>query len=81
MPMIYMHPYEFDDQRLNSAANFPADLPNSRLQVFKLNLKWNMFRKSIRNKIDYLLQNYEFVTCKEKADDVRNNSKRKTILG
>jgi len=80
-PMIYMHPYEFDSHRLDASANFPADLPRSEFQVFKLNLRWNIFRESIRNKIDYLLQNYEFVTCKEKADDVRNNSKRKTVLG
>jgi len=80
-PMIYMHPYEFDSRRLDSSANFPADLPRSGLQVFKLNLKWNIFRKSIHNKIDYLLQNYEFVTCKEKSDDVRNNAECKTVLG
>ena len=79
-PMIYMHPYEFDSDRLNSAANFPPDTSFSRWQVAKSNFKWNVFRKSIYGKIDFLLRNYEFVTCKEKADDVRSNSRCKTVL-
>ena len=80
-PMIYMHPYEFDSHSINSASNFPQEPPISKWRIAKSNFKWNVFRKSIYSKIDYLLANYDFVTCKEKADDVRNDSKCKTILG
>ncbi len=79
--MIYMHPYEFDTQKLDTTSNYPKDVNHSKAKAFLLNLRWNAFRDSIREKIMYLLLEYDFITCKEKADYVKNNSINTAILG
>jgi len=80
-PMIYMHPYEFDSQPIDCTSNYAIDANYSKLKSEFLNLKWNIFRKSILKKLEYLLINFEFTTCKQKAEHVKNRTYRPTILG
>ena len=79
--MLYMHPYEFDTRRIDCRANYPADVSYSRTKTFLLNLRWNLFRNSIRDKIRALLQRYDFVTCLDKAEYVKSHSYSPTVLG
>lgn len=80
-PMIYMHPYEFDSKRIDCTVNYPSDISYSKIHTFFINLRWNLFRKSIYKKIKYLLENYNFITCKQRADYVKNKAYSPTILG
>lgn len=79
--MLYMHPYEFDNKNISVATNYPADVKYSALKVLALNLRWNIFRKSIKSKITTLLQQHEFVTCKQKAQYVKENGVSAKLLG
>jgi polysaccharide deacetylase family protein (PEP-CTERM system associated) len=79
--MIYMHPYEFDTKNIDVASNFPAGSIYSRSKAFSLNIRWNLFRNSIRNKIRMLLKQHIFVTCLEKANYVKNNGNSSILLG
>jgi polysaccharide deacetylase family protein (PEP-CTERM system associated) len=79
--MLYMHPYEFDTQWIDCTANYPADISYSKTKTFLINLRWNLFRNSIRNKIRGLLQKYEFVTCLKKAEYVKSHAHSPAILG
>lgn len=71
--MIYTHPYEFDPEPIDIASNFPADNRFPAWKRLALNFKWNLFRDSFRDKTKYLLKNLSFSTCKEIADDIKNN--------
>lgn len=79
--MIYMHPYEFDDQALDVRSNYPKSASYSRLKVLTLNLRWNLFRDSIRAKMRSLLQEHRFITCLEKAKHVKTNRNSTELLG
>ncbi len=79
--MIYMHPYEFDSEPLNVAANYPAGANYSRLKVLALNLRWNLFRNSIHGKIKSLLNQHEFITCLQKAKNVKEKGISTKLLG
>ncbi len=79
--MLYMHPYEFDSKSISVAANYPDNVNYSALKVLALNLRWNIFRKSIKSKITTLLQQHEFVTCKQKAQYVKENGISAKLLG
>lgn len=79
--MLYMHPYEFDTKRIDCSTNYPESLNYSKSKTFLINLRWNLFRKSVRNKLKYLLTQYEFITCLKKAENVKNNSHSPTVLG
>lgn len=79
--MIYMHPYEFDTKSISVADNYPLDAKNATLKVVTLNLRWNIFRKSIMGKIRMLLKEYPFITCLEKAQYVKKNGIRTELLG
>ena len=78
--MIYMHPYEFDNQLLSCAANFPIGHTLPKLKELKENIYWNLFRDSIRKKIHTLADRYQFVTCHERAVMVLNSSKTPALL-
>jgi polysaccharide deacetylase family protein (PEP-CTERM system associated) len=77
---LYMHPYEFDTERIDCASTYPQGTSYSKTQTFLVNLKWNLFRKSILPKIKYLLENYEFITCLKKIEYVKNNTNSSTVL-
>jgi polysaccharide deacetylase family protein (PEP-CTERM system associated) len=79
--MIYMHPYEFDTASIDVSSNYPEDAKYSKLKVAALNLKWNVQRNSIREKISNLLKQYTFQTCKEKVNYVKNNGDSPVVLG
>jgi len=79
--MIYMHPYEFDNKSIDCTSNYPDSENYSSIKKGLLNLKWNVFRRSIIKKIEYLLLNYDFITCIEKANNVKNTTHSTTILG
>ena len=79
--MIYMHPYEFDTEKLDIADNLKNHENISAIKTLYLNFRWNFLRQSIRLKIDYLLKNYSFSTCKEKANYVKITTHSPTILG
>ncbi len=71
--MIYMHPYEFDSQKIEVASNYPEGAKYSKLKVEALNLKWNIFRPSVTGKIRTLLQSHQFMTCLQKAVIIKKN--------
>ncbi|MCW5915818.1 MAG: polysaccharide deacetylase family protein [Ferruginibacter sp.] len=79
--MIYMHPYEFDDHPLDVRSNYPEGATYSRLKVLALNLRWNLFRDSIRPKMRSLLNEHRFLTCLEKAKHVKTNGNSSELLG
>jgi hypothetical protein len=79
--MVYMHPYEFDTHSLDVSANYPAGANYSKLKVLTLNLRWNLFRNSIRGKIKDLLTQHRFMTCLQKANYVKENGNSTKLLG
>jgi polysaccharide deacetylase family protein (PEP-CTERM system associated) len=79
--MIYMHPYEFDTDLLNVTSNYPPGVNYSKLKVHALNLRWNLFRNSIRGKIKELLTQHQFITCLQKANYVKENGNSTKLLG
>ncbi len=79
--MLYMHPYEFDDRRIDCSTNYPDRTKYSPAKTFLINLRWNLFRSSIRSKLLALLKKYEFVTCLTKANYVKDRSHGPAILG
>lgn len=79
--IIYMHPYEFDTDDLDVTSNYPEDAQYSRLKTLVLNLRWNVSRNSVRNKVKHLLKTQEFITCLEKAQYVKNNTVSAELLG
>ena len=72
--MIYMHPYEFDSQKIEVASNYPDGAKYSKLKIGALNLKWNMFRPSVTGKIRTLLRSHQFITCLQKAEIIKKNN-------
>jgi polysaccharide deacetylase family protein (PEP-CTERM system associated) len=79
--MLYMHPYEFDTKRIDCSANYPAGTKVSAVKIFLINLRWNLFRNTIRGKLKTLLKLYQFTTCLKKANYVKSNSHSPAILG
>jgi polysaccharide deacetylase family protein (PEP-CTERM system associated) len=79
--MLYMHPYEFDNKWIDCSTNYPDKKSYSSAKTFLINLRWNLFRGTIKNKIQSLLKQYEFTTCLKKAEYVKNNSHSPTVLG
>ena len=79
--MIYMHPYEFDTKFINVSSNYPQGESYSKLKTLSLNLRWNLFRKSIRGKIKGLLEQHQFITCLQKANYVKENGIGTKLLG
>jgi polysaccharide deacetylase family protein (PEP-CTERM system associated) len=79
--MLYMHPYEFDTRRIDVSTNYPDGEHYSPAKTFLINLRWNLFRQSIRGKLKSLLHQYEFITCLKKAEYVKSNSHSPGILG
>jgi len=78
--MIYMHPYEFDSEKIYCASNYPEDARHVTGKTFILNLKWNLLRSTIFPKMKYLLENYKFITCLKKAENVKKHRNRAAIL-
>jgi polysaccharide deacetylase family protein (PEP-CTERM system associated) len=79
--MLYMHPYEFDTKWIDCSTNYPEGKNYSSAKTFLINLRWNLFRRTIRNKIQSLLKTYEFTTCLKKAEYVKSNSYSPAVLG
>lgn len=79
--MLYMHPYEFDTRRITCASNYPPGMGHPKAKTFLINLRWNLFRDSIRGKLKPLLKKYEFITCLKKAEYVKSHSHSPGILG
>lgn len=79
--MFYMHPYEFDSEGLNVSSNLSNATKIIRPKIHYLNFRWNLFRKKIPKKVEYILKNYTFSTCIEKSNYVKQNSYSPTILG
>jgi polysaccharide deacetylase family protein (PEP-CTERM system associated) len=79
--MLYMHPYEFDDRRIDCSGNYPPDGSYSKTKTYLTNLRWNLFRGSIRGKLKSILKQYEFITCLKKAEYVKTSSHSPGILG
>jgi len=79
--MLYMHPYEFDTKRIDCSTNYPDTEKYSKAKTFLINLRWNLFRSTIRGKLKSLLKQYQFTTCLKKAEYVKNNSHSPAVLG
>lgn len=76
--MIYLHPYEFDNQYLDVSANFPRGHSVSKLKIQLLNLRWNILKSTIVPKVKEILLHKKFKTCLEIAieiDSLNNQSK------
>jgi len=72
--MIYMHPYEFDTQSIDVSSNYPKDAEYSKIKVAALNFRWNIFRPTITDKLRSLLKQNNFITAREKAEQIINNN-------
>ena len=79
--MLYLHPYEFDTRYINCKENYPPGISYSKTKTFLTNMRWNLFRSSIRSKISSLLQSYNFITCLKKAENVKTRTHSPTVLG
>jgi polysaccharide deacetylase family protein (PEP-CTERM system associated) len=79
--MLYMHPYEFDDRWISCSTHYPPGKGYSKPKTFLINIRWNLFRGTIYNKIKYLLKQYNFITCLKKAEYVKDNSHSPAVLG
>lgn len=79
--MLYMHPYEFDNQWISCATNYPPGKGLSKPKSFLVDIRWNLFRGTIFNKLKYLLKEYHFVTCLKKAEYVKARTHSPGILG
>jgi polysaccharide deacetylase family protein (PEP-CTERM system associated) len=79
--MLYMHPYEFDTRRIDCSTNYPENSNFSAAKTFLINLRWNLFRNSIRGKLKTLLNQYEFITCLKKAEYVKSTTHSPGVLG
>lgn len=79
--MLYMHPYEFDTSRIDASTNYPEGQRFSPAKTFFINLRWNLFRQSIRGKLKSLLNQYDFITCLKKAEYVKNHPHSPGVLG
>lgn len=79
--MLYMHPYEFDTKRIDASTNYPQHQSFNAAKTFLINLRWNLFRNSIRGKLKTLLTKYEFITCLKKAEYVKSYSHSPGVLG
>lgn len=79
--MLYMHPYEFDDRWISCSPNYPPGKGHSKPKSFLINVRWNLFRGTIYNKIKHLLKEYHFVTCLKKAEYVKTHSHSPAVLG
>lgn len=79
--MIYMHPYEFDNNMLDVASNFsPTQINKYKYKIKVQNFRWNLFQPTVTNKIKFILQHNLFSTCIEKSNYVKNHSYSSTIL-
>jgi polysaccharide deacetylase family protein (PEP-CTERM system associated) len=78
--ILYTHPYEYDTEPLDVGSNFPADARYPAWKRAALNARWNLFRRSFRDKTRHLLGAMSLATCKELADDVRNRENA-SVLG
>lgn len=72
--MIYMHPYEFDSKPIDISSNYPQGVNYSKIKVAALNFRWNIFRPSIVGKLRNLLKQHHFITAREKAEYIKNNT-------
>jgi len=79
--MLYMHPYEFDDRWISCSTHYPPGKGYSKPKAFLIDIRWNLFRGTIHNKIKYLLKEYKFVTCLKKAEYVKIHAHSPTVLG
>jgi hypothetical protein len=79
--MLYMHPYEFDDRWISCSTHYPPGKGYSKTKSFLINIRWNLFRGTIHNKIKHLLKEYNFVTCIKKAEYVKSHAHSPAILG
>jgi polysaccharide deacetylase family protein (PEP-CTERM system associated) len=59
---LYFHPYEFSDEFLDLALTYPEVGAGKKLRT---NFLQNLGRKSIPRKLDKLLPQHSFVTCRE----------------
>jgi polysaccharide deacetylase family protein (PEP-CTERM system associated) len=71
--ILYTHPYEFDTEPIDVASNFPAGRRIPAWRRAAMNFKWNLFRGTFRGKTEHLLKKFSCSTCKEIADDIKNN--------
>jgi polysaccharide deacetylase family protein (PEP-CTERM system associated) len=80
--IVYMHPYEFDPVKIRVDELF-SDIQKNNLKLKNsiLNFRWNLFRPSVVNKIEFILNSHQFETCKERSDKVKNETLCSTVLG
>ncbi|HEY3244729.1 MAG TPA: DUF3473 domain-containing protein [Phycisphaerae bacterium] len=69
---FYLHPYEFDPQPLDVARSFPEHLRMPAAKRFALNAKWNLRRRSIVPKVQWLCRHVRFLTYGELARRVQS---------
>ena len=63
--MIYMHPYEFDNDAISIEQYRDEGFKIYSIEKYIINFKCNVFRHSIINKLNYLLGKYDFETARE----------------
>jgi len=71
--MIYLHPYEFDNKKIKVESNYPEFFLKDKIYAAIQNLRWNLNKNSIENKIKYLFSEYKFTSCKDVASIILEN--------
>jgi len=71
--MLYMHPYEFDNERISVEAYQEEGYKFNPLKKNLLDFRWNLFRNSIIHKLDKVFETYgaQFQTCEEAANIIK----------
>ena len=66
LPLVtYFHPYEFDDERLTISRTLRAAGAQERLRARLFDFHQNLRRTTMRGKVRALLQQFEFISCRE----------------
>ncbi len=77
---LYLHPYEFDPERLDVARSIPRERRIPAVKRALLNAKRNLWRKSIIKKVRWLCRNVRFTTYAELARQVASQQEPRSLI-
>ncbi len=77
--VTYFHPYEFDPERLDVFATERPAGWGERLRGWQFNLHQNLGRRSLRGKVEALLGEFEFTTCRAYVESAQLEERREAI--
>ncbi len=75
----YLHPYEFDPQRLQVFASAAPRTWGERLRGWKFGLHQNLGRRSLPGKVAGLLRQFSFTTCRDFLEGTELSDSRELL--